>query len=81
MRVPRQWSGSDLKKTLARLGYEETRQTGSHSRMTTRVGGEHHVTVPNHKPLPLGTFKSILKDISRHFKTTPDEILARLIVD
>ena len=26
MRVPRQWSGADLKKALAVLGYEETRQ-------------------------------------------------------
>src|ERR1019366_43453 len=62
MRVPRQWSGADLKKALAVLGYEETRQTGSHLRLTTRVRGEHHVTVPDHKVLPLGTLRSILRD-------------------
>ena len=43
MRVPRQWSGADLKKALAALGYEETRQTGSHVRLTTQMHGVHHV--------------------------------------
>ena len=78
MKVPRQWSGADLKKALAALGYRETRQTGSHIRMTTTERGEHHVTVPDHKVLPLGTLKSILRDIARHFDCTPDEILTRL---
>jgi predicted RNA binding protein YcfA (HicA-like mRNA interferase family) len=79
MRVPRQWSGADLKKALAVLGYEETRQTGSHLRLTTRVRGEHHVTVPDHKVLPLGTLRSILRDVARHFECTSDEILTRLL--
>ena len=79
MRVPRQWSGADLKKALAALGYEETRQTGSHVRLTTQMHGVHHVTVPDHKVLPLGTLKSILRDVARHFVCTPDEILARLL--
>src|ERR1017187_2066397 len=39
MRVPRQWLGADLKKALAALGYEETRQTGSHVRLTTQMRG------------------------------------------
>jgi predicted RNA binding protein YcfA (HicA-like mRNA interferase family) len=79
MMVPRQWSGADLKKTLAVLGYEETRQTGSHVRMTTQIHGVHHVTVPDHKVLPLGTLKSILRDVARHFERAPDEILSRLL--
>jgi len=66
MRLPRQWSGADLKKALTVLGYEETRQTGSHVRMTTRVRGEHHVTVPDHKVLlnkfaPSGNVRTPLK--------------------
>jgi hypothetical protein len=32
-----------------------TRQTGSHVRLTTRQDGEHHVTVPNHAQLRIGT--------------------------
>ena len=49
MRVPRDLSGADLTKALRVLGYEETRQTGSHVRMTTRMRGEHHVTVPKQR--------------------------------
>ena len=70
---------SDLKKALAVLGYEENRQTGSHIRMTTRMRGVHHVTVPDNKVLPLGTLMSILRDVARHFECTPDEILSRLL--
>ena len=35
MRVPRAASGEDPVKALARLGYEKTRQTSSHVRLTT----------------------------------------------
>ena len=79
MRLPRQWSGADLSKALAVLGYEKTRQTGSHIRLTTQLRGEHHVTVPNHKPIPLGTLRSILKDVARHFESTPDDVLAQVL--
>jgi len=78
MSIPRQVSGDDLVKGLAPLGYEKTRQTGSHIRMTTQTRGEHHVTVPSHKVLPLGTLKSILRDVARHFECTTDEIISRL---
>ena len=78
MKVPRQWSGGDLTKALGVLGYEVTRQTGSHIRLTTQMRGEHHLTVPGHKVLPLGTFRAILRDVARHFECTPEEILSRL---
>ena len=78
MRVPRDLSGADLRKALGVLGYEETRQTGSHVRMTTRMRGEHHVTVPNHKALPAGTIRAILRDVARHFGCTTEEIVSRL---
>jgi predicted RNA binding protein YcfA (HicA-like mRNA interferase family) len=79
MRVPRDLSGADLRKALGVLGYEETRQTGSHVRMTTRMRGEHHVTVPNHKALPAGTIRAILRDVARHFGCTTEEIVSRLL--
>ncbi|HEX8708200.1 MAG TPA: type II toxin-antitoxin system HicA family toxin [Pyrinomonadaceae bacterium] len=46
MKLPRDVSGAALAKALAALGYEITRQTGSHLRLTTPEGGEHHVTIP-----------------------------------
>jgi predicted RNA binding protein YcfA (HicA-like mRNA interferase family) len=78
MRIPRQLSGQDLVKALAKLGYEQTRQTSSHIRVSTHLLGEHHVTVPDHRTLPLGTLKSILRDVARHFERTSDEIVSQL---
>ncbi len=46
MRLPRDLSGEELANRLRALGYEVTRQTGSHLRLTTQVEGQHHVTVP-----------------------------------
>jgi predicted RNA binding protein YcfA (HicA-like mRNA interferase family) len=55
MKLPRDVSGADLGKCLGRLGYAVTRQTGSHLRLTTSEHGQHHVTIPNHDPLKVGT--------------------------
>ncbi|MEQ8584090.1 MAG: type II toxin-antitoxin system HicA family toxin [Marinoscillum sp.] len=49
MNLPKDLTGSDLIKLLTTLGYEPTRQTGSHIRLTTRENGTHHITVPNYK--------------------------------
>lgn len=54
MKLLRDVSGDDLVKALRALDYEVTRQTGSHLRLTTTQGGEHHVTVPRHSPLRIG---------------------------
>ncbi len=78
MRLPRDVSGKDLITALRTLGYEVTRQTGSHIRMTTSKHGKHHVTVPNHNPLRIGTFAGILDDIAEHFDTDRLEVLARI---
>lgn len=45
MKLPRDVSGDELVKALKLLGYQVTRQTGSHMRVTTTGGGEHHVTI------------------------------------
>ena len=37
MKLPRNLNGADLQKALRRLGYEATRQRGSHVRITTQV--------------------------------------------
>ncbi len=60
MKLPRNLSGFDLVKRLKVLGYEVSHQTGSHIRLTTQENGEHHVTIPAHKPLKIGTLNSIL---------------------
>jgi predicted RNA binding protein YcfA (HicA-like mRNA interferase family) len=66
MRLPRDLDGEELAVLLRRYGYEVTRQTGSHMRLTTAQGGEHHITIPRHKPLRVGTLSAILRDVAEH---------------
>lgn len=78
MRLPRDVSGADLIKALRVLGYEVTRQKGSHIRITTGEKGTHHVTIPNHNPLRMGTFAAILDDIAEHFQIDRSELLSKI---
>ena len=73
MRFPRDLSGDDLVKALRVLGYEVTRQTGSHLRLTTLTHGEHHITIPRHNPLRVGTLAGIPS-----FELSREELVARL---
>ena len=79
MRLPRDLSGAELVRRLARLGYGVTRQTGSHMRLTSHQGVEHHVTVPRHDPLRVGTLAAILDAVAAHHGLGRDEVLARLM--
>jgi len=78
MKLPRDVSGDDLVKALRALDYEVSRQTGSHLRLTTTQGGEHHVTVPRHSPLRIGTLAAILDDVAEHFKISRDELMGKI---
>jgi predicted RNA binding protein YcfA (HicA-like mRNA interferase family) len=61
------------------LGYETVRQDGSHVRLTATLGGTHHLTVPNHRPLKTGTLPGgVLKPVAAHHKLTVEELLAKL---
>lgn len=63
MRLPRNVSGQKLADALC---------------LTTMQEGEHHVTIPLHDPLRIGTFAGILLDVTAHFGLTHDELLLRL---
>jgi predicted RNA binding protein YcfA (HicA-like mRNA interferase family) len=78
MRLPRDLSGEDLAKSLRTVGYELTRQSSSHMRLTTSRHGEHHVTIPRHHSLRIGTLAGILGDVAEHLGITRDELLQRL---
>jgi predicted RNA binding protein YcfA (HicA-like mRNA interferase family) len=78
VKLPRDLSGPDLAKALQALGYRVTRQSGSHMRLTTVEQGEHHVTVPAHGPLRVGTLAGILGDVADHFGVTREELVQRL---
>ena len=77
-KIPRDLTSKELSKIIGQFGYQITRQTGSHIRFTTKENGIHHVTVPNHNPLRIGTLSNILSDIADHFQLSKKELLEKL---
>lgn len=75
MKLPRDVSGDDIVKGLRRVGYQVTRQKGDHVYMTTRQRAEHHVSVPLHDPVKVGTFATILNSVAAHLGLDRDELL------
>jgi len=78
MKLPRDLSGTALAKALGRIGYRVSRQTGSHIRLTADMPTQHHVTIPAHDPLKLGTLTAILGDVAAHQQVSRDALLDRL---
>ena len=79
MKIPRDVHASDLVRALRILGYEFIRREGSHIRLTTKMNGEHHLTVPDHRRLKTGTLvRGVLKPVADHHNITVEELLERL---
>jgi predicted RNA binding protein YcfA (HicA-like mRNA interferase family) len=78
MKLPRDLDGDELAALLFRFGYRASRQTGSHTRLTTTMGGEHHITIPRHQPLRVGTLSSILRDVAEHLDIDRNDLIERL---
>jgi predicted RNA binding protein YcfA (HicA-like mRNA interferase family) len=71
LKLPRDLAGTHLARLLQRYGYKVTRQTGSHMRLTSVSSGhEHHVTIPAHDPLKIGTLSAIMNDVAGHLGLT-----------
>jgi len=80
MRMPRSWTGEDLIRRLRKYGYEPTRQTGSHVRLTRDTeNGHHHITIPLHNPLRVGTLNSILGEVADHLGMDRQDLLQNLL--
>ena len=79
MRLPRDISGQELASLLRRYGYEITRQTGNHLRLTsTKKGTAHHLTIPAHKQLRVGTLSAILAEIVSYLEIERDALAEEL---
>jgi predicted RNA binding protein YcfA (HicA-like mRNA interferase family) len=78
VKLPRDLSGLELAKALGKVGYRVTRQTGSHLRLTIETPTQHHVTIPAHDPLKLGTLAAIVGQVAEHLKVDRDELIRRL---
>ena len=78
MRIPRDIDGDKLTGLLSKFGYDITRQTGSHVRLTTSRNGEHHLTVPKHRPLKVGTLNAIITDVANHLGLSKEQVIREL---
>ena len=47
-------------------------------RLTTLEQGEHHITIPRHGSLRIGTLAAVLDDVAEHFDLSRDDVTERL---
>ena len=79
MKLPRDISGNELVRLLAKFGYQTVRQTGSHIRLVSSFKGtQHPITIPRHKSLKIGTLNNILKDVATYLETDKDQLIEDL---
>jgi len=79
VKLPRDIGGEDLTHLLNKYGYRVIRQTGSHMRLHAPIkGGDHHLTIPNHKPLKVGTLSGVLSDVAGYLEIDKQDLLASL---
>ena len=78
MKIPRNLTGRELVKILQPFGYAISRKTGSHIRLTTEKKGTHHITIPDHNPLRIGTLSSILSEVANHFEISKNDLVNKL---
>lgn len=77
MKLPRDTDAADLVKALSRLGYRVVRQSGSHIRLQC-TDPLHSLTIPNHRPLRIGTLAAIVADVAAR-RRLDKEALAKLL--
>jgi len=79
MKLPRDVGGEELANLLGKYGYRLIRQTGSHLRLTSSAKGtDHHLTIPRHGPLRVGTLSSILKDVATYLEIEKQHLIEEL---
>ena len=79
MRLPRDLSGHDLVQALRQYGYVVTRQTGSHIRLkSTLRGADHHITIPAHPTLKLGTLNAIISGVATYLDVDRAQLFREL---
>ena len=79
MKIPRDVYGRDFANHLIRRwDFRELRQTGSHIILRTESPTGLTVSVPDHKPLRVGTFADLLDYIAQHKGVSVAKLLHRL---
>jgi predicted RNA binding protein YcfA (HicA-like mRNA interferase family) len=67
-----------LVNALCVLGYEATRQNGSHVRVTTLRDEENHEVIPYDQTIKPGTLSGILKHVAAHHRMSVNELVKML---
>ena len=79
MKLPRDIGGSELAGLLVNYGYVQDHQTGSHIRITSNIMNiEHHLTIPDHNPIKIGTLNGILNEVAGYLKKDKKELIKEL---
>ena len=79
MNIPRDLHGRDLAVALCRRwGYQKVHQVGSHIILQTETPQHHRVSVPDHKPLRIGTLNAILRAVAAAKGVTREDIIGSL---
>jgi predicted RNA binding protein YcfA (HicA-like mRNA interferase family) len=79
VKLPRDISGEDLLRSLEKYGYKATRQTGSHIRLSSTIKGtEHHITIPRHGTLKIGTLNNIINELASYLELEKQVLLKQL---
>jgi len=79
VKLPRGLYGRELARILcARWAYRQVNQVGSHIILQTEIPQHHRLSVPDHKPLRIGTLNAILREVAAAKGVTREDILATL---
>lgn len=79
MKLPRDIGGRDLTSLLSKCSYEIDRQTGSHLRLQSAAGGRVlNLTIPDHRPLKVGTLSAVLSDVAKYLEMDKQELVRQL---
>jgi predicted RNA binding protein YcfA (HicA-like mRNA interferase family) len=78
MKLPRNISARELVKSFGKIGYEVSRQRGSHTRLTCSFPKEHHITIPNHDPIKIGTLSAVLSEVATTRNQTKEGLINQI---
>lgn len=79
MKLPRELSGRDLARVLcAEWAYRQVNQVGSHIVLQTETPQHHRLSIPDHRPLRIGTLNAILRQVAAAKGVAREDILATL---
>ncbi|MFA5398964.1 MAG: type II toxin-antitoxin system HicA family toxin [Dehalococcoidia bacterium] len=79
MKLPRDIGGEKLVSLLTRYGYRESHRAGSHIKITSNIkGAEHHITIPAHNPIRVGTLNNIINDLSVYLEMAKHTLIKEL---